>query len=257
MAIEFGPAGIGSVKGAIDNLKKYNKLGLRACEIAFTYGVYIKYENDIKEIKKASEKFKIKLSIHSPYWINLNSKDKKKIEQSKQRILKCCEIGEKLGAYLVVFHPGYYSGMDKEKTYENIKNAILDIQKEIRKNNWKIKIAPETSGKINVFGSINEIAMLVKDTKCSFCIDFAHILARYKSIDYKLIKEEFAGYNNWHIHFSGIAYGEKGEKNHIKTKPNELKELLKNLPKNKDIIIINESPDPIRDSILGLKINNQ
>ena len=33
----------------------------------------------------------------------------------------------------------------------------------IRKNNWKIKIAPETMGKINVFGSIEEISSLVKE----------------------------------------------------------------------------------------------
>lgn len=257
MAIEFGPAGIGPVKEAINNLKEYHKLGLRACEIAFTYGVYIKHENDIKEIKEAAEKSEIKLSVHAPYWINLNSKDKKKIEQSKERILKCCETGEKLGAYRVVFHPGYYSGMDKEKSYENIRDAISDIQKEIKKHKWKIKIAPETSGKVNVFGSVDEIKRLVKDTNCSFCIDFAHVLARYKKVDYELIKEMFDEFHDWHVHFSGIVYGEKGEKNHIKTQPKELKELLKNLPKNKNIVIINESPYPVEDSVQALKINNK
>ena len=180
--ITFGPAGLGPVKDAVKNLEQLSKKGLGACEIAFTYGVYIKNDADMAMIKEAAEKFNIKLSIHAPYWVNLNSTEKKKIEESKQRILKCCEVGEKLGCYRVVFHPGYYGKMAVEETYENIKNAILDLQETIKKNKWKIKIAVETMGKVNVFGSFGQIAKLVEETGCEFCIDFAHILARDKKV---------------------------------------------------------------------------
>jgi deoxyribonuclease IV len=257
MNIHFGPAGLGPVKEASSNLEEYNKLGLSACEIAFTYGVYIKDKKDAETIGKDAKKLNIKLSIHAHYWINLNSKEKRKVEESKKRILDCCKTGEELGAYRVVFHPGFYAGMDKEETYQNIKTAILDIQKEIKKNDWKIEIAPETTGKVNVFGSVDEILRLVKETGCAFCIDFAHILAREKSVDYEGILKKFADFNQLHIHFSGIEYGEKGEKRHIKTKEPELKALLENLKKyakNKEITIINESPYGIEDSVLGLKL---
>ena len=195
------------------------------------------------------------MSIHAPYWINLNSKEKIKIKQSKERILNCCKIGEKLGAYRVVFHPGYYGGMNKEEAYQNIKDSILDMQKEIKKNKWEIKLAPETMGKINVFGSVEDISRLVKDTGCEFCIDFAHILARDKKIEYSKIKQLFADEKCWHCHFSGIEYGEKGERRHIKTPKDKLKDLIKNLPKDKEIVIINESPYMIEDSLLGLKLS--
>src|SRR3989338_3933579 len=114
MPIKFGPAGLGPVKEAARNLEEFHRLGLRACEIAFTYGVYIKesQKKEIEEIRKTAEKLEIRLSIHAPYWINLNSKEKRKIEESKKRILACCFIGEKLGVKDVVFHPGYYAGMD-------------------------------------------------------------------------------------------------------------------------------------------------
>ncbi|MFA5259136.1 MAG: TIM barrel protein [Candidatus Pacearchaeota archaeon] len=252
--VYFGPAGLGSVKEAISNLEEYHKLGLSACEIAFTYGVYIHNDKDATQIGKAAQRLEIKLSIHAPYYINLNSKEKNKIEESKKRILDCCRVGEVLGAYRVVFHAGFFGGMDKEKTYENIKKGINDIMDEIKKNKWKIKIAPETMGKINVFGSIEEISRLVEDTGCSFCIDFAHILARDKQIDYKKINKLFGQQSEWHCHFSGIEYGEKGERKHIKTPKEKLKELIINLPKDKKIVIINESPDMIKDSIEGLKI---
>jgi len=257
--IKLGPAGLGGVKAAIDNLQKLHDKGLSACEIAFTYGVYIKNKEDAEKIGNEAKKLGIQLSIHAPYWINLNSKEKKKIEESKKRILDCCEIGDALGAYRIVFHPGFYGGMDKEQTYQNIKNAILEMQKEIKKNKWKPELAPETTGKINVFGSVDEILKLAEETECAFCIDFAHILAREKKVDYESILKKFSKYKELHIHFSGILYGEKGERMHIKTKDNEVKSLLENLEKyakNKNIVIINESPDPIEDSVKTLKIIN-
>lgn len=258
MAVRFGPAGLGSIKDSVSRLETYHKLGLKACEIAFTYGVYMKEEKhakEIKEIRDTAKKFDIKLSIHAPYWINLNSKEKRKIDESKKRILNCCSIGSKLGATYVVFHPGFYGNMDKENTYQNIKKAILEMQQEIKKNKWKIKLAPETTGKINVFGSIEEILKLVKETKCFFTLDFAHLYARNQGkISYKEMYKKFKGFKELHCHFSGIEYGEKGERSHKLTSENELKKLLEILPKNKDITIINESPNPVGDSVRSLRI---
>ena len=256
--IRFGPAGLGGAKEAIPNLEDYKKNGISACEIAFTYGVYLK-EEDAVEIGKAAKRLGIKLSIHAPYWINLNSKEKKKIEESKKRIIDCCKIGSLLGAYLVVFHPGYYGKMGKEETYQNIKKGIIEIIKELKRHKWGIQIAAETTGKVNVFGSVDEILRLVNETGCSFCIDFAHIRAREKRIDYKGILEKLKSYGRMHIHFSGIVYGEKGERSHTLTPESEIKELLKNLqenvPEGKEIVIINESPNPLGDSIKSIKMS--
>jgi deoxyribonuclease IV len=257
MTISFGTAGLGPVKQAISNLEEYHKLGLKACEIAFTYGIYIKEKEDAIAIGKKAEELRIKLSIHAPYWINLNSLDKKKVEESKKRILDCCKIGTLMKAYRIVFHAGFYSKMTKEETYENIKKQILEMQKTIKKEKYTPKLAPEIMGKVNVFGSIEEIGKLVKETGCSFCIDFAHILARYKSYSFKETESEFKNEKEWHVHFSGIEYGEKGEKNHKKTPEKELKILLSNLPKNKKIVLINESPFPVEDSVKSLEIQNQ
>ena len=166
--------------------------------------------------------------------------------------MDCCKIGCLLGAKLVVFHPGLY-GKDKTSALQEIKQGILEIQKIIKSNNWKIKIAPETMGKINVFGSIEEISQLVKETKCEFCLDFAHILAREKQVPYQRIQKLFQQ-KNWHCHFSGIAYNEKGERHHLTTKKQDWISLLTNLPQDKTVTIINESPTMLEDSVEGLKI---
>lgn len=250
--IKIGPSGIGPVKDSVSNLKEFSNLGFEVCEIAFTYGIYIHNDKDAEEIGEHAKKLGVKLSIHAPYWINLNSSEKKKIQESKKRILDCCRIGEKLGAQVVVFHAGFY-GKEKSKTYENIKKEVLEMQEELKKNKWKIRIAPETMGKINVFGSVEEISELVRETGCSFCIDFAHILARDKKVDYEKIKKLFPQ-KEWHCHFSGIQYTEKGERNHINLKKEQWKELFENLPKDKKIDIVCESPDRIGDCVEGLKL---
>ncbi|MFH1290596.1 MAG: TIM barrel protein, partial [Nanoarchaeota archaeon] len=206
MKIRFGPAGHGGIKGTEEMFKHYHKNGLQACEVPFTYGVYVKREEDAHLIRDLSKKFDIELTVHAPYWVNLNAKEKEKVEASKQRILDSCKVGEWMNAKCVVFHPGYFMGGDREKAYQNIKKAVLEMQEVLKENKWKIELAPETMGKVNVFGSVEEISKLVKETGCGFCIDFAHILARDKAVDYKKIERLFPR-REWHCHFSGIVYG--------------------------------------------------
>ena len=97
MAIRFGPAVLGPAKTALEVLENYARMGLRACEIAFTYSCYIK-PDECPAIREKACELGINLSIHAQYWVNLNSSEKAKREATKMRILQCCEIGELLGA---------------------------------------------------------------------------------------------------------------------------------------------------------------
>jgi len=252
--IKFGPTGIGPVKDAVSNLEMYHELGFKAAEVLFTYGVYIKNKEDALEIGRAAKKFGIQLSIHAQYWVNLNSKEEEKIEFSKKRILKCCETGHWLGAKRVVFHPGFYSGMESEEAAIKIKEGIKEMQEVVKKNKWDIELCPEVMGKVNVFGSIDEIGDLVEATGCGVCIDIAHVLARYGKYEFEKIAEIFK-MKNWHVHFSGIEYGDKGERKHLVTPPEEWEKVLKFLKTlDKDVVIICESPDAVNDSVVGKKI---
>ncbi len=255
MVIKFGPAGLGSVANVEETLEEFSKLGFKAATFAFTYGVYLKNECDAIRIGKKAKEVGIELSIHAPYWINLNSKEIEKVEASKKRILNCLEVGTWLDAKEVIFHAGFYSGMEKAQAYENIKNEILELQRIKKEKSYAPKLCPETMGKINVFGSVEEIAQLVRDTGCSFCLDFAHILAREKKLDMKKILKLFPQ-KKWHCHFSGIEYGEKGEKHHKTTEEKHWRWLLDKLPKNKEIILIDEAPNTVADAQLGLKIHS-
>lgn len=252
--IKFGPGGLGPVKDAVKNLERFADLGLKACEIEFTYGPYIKKKEDAREIGKRAKELGILLSIHAPYFVNLNSKEEEKIEASKRRVLKCCEVASWLGAKRVVFHPGFYAGMKSEEAGIRIKEGIIEMMEIIKENKWNVELCPEVMGKKNVFGSIGEVGGLVRDTGCGVCIDVAHVLARYGRYEFKKIEEAFPR-SKWHVHFSGIEFGEKGEKKHLKTEIeywDKILDWLKEL--NKDVVLICESPDPVGDAAQGLAV---
>lgn len=252
--IKLGPAGTGgdSLKG----IQKIHSFGLQAVEIEFTYGV--RMSNELaKKCGEIAKKLNMALSIHAPYFINLSSTEKKKIDASKKRILESCERGHHLNAKCVIFHPGYYGEYDKEKCYQIIKQSIIEMQNEIKKHGWNIALAPETTGKISQFGDLDELLRLKKETHCSICIDFAHLKARTGKRDYKEIFEKLknAGIHHIQAHFSGIEYTSKGEKRHVLTPESEIRELLEWIKKSHiDATIINESPDPVGDSLKSLKI---
>jgi len=243
---------LGPVKDAISNLEIFHKSGIEACEIEFTYGPYIKEEDGNKIGDKAKE-LGIMLSIHAPYFVNLNSKDEEKVKASKERILKCCEVASWTGAKRVIFHAGFYLGMDKQDVFEKIKKEVKDIIGTIKKRGWDVEICPELMGKKNVFGSIEEIGKLVRETGCGVCLDVAHVLARYNKYEFVKLENTFRK-KKWHIHFSGIEYGKRREEA-FRSYKKDWKDILNWINKlDKDIVLICESPNPVVDVIKGIKI---
>ncbi len=253
--VRFGPAGFGMP--AEKGIEHISKLGLTAAEIEFTYGVNMSNET-AKRVGELAKKRNIHLSVHAPYYINLASENRQKIGASKTRILQSCERGNYLGAKYVVFHAAFYGKMSKEECYKQVKKEILEMKEHIKQKGWNIELALETTGKASQFGDLDELIKLAKETHCHLCIDFAHLKARCNGkIDYKEIfsKIKKSGIKYIHAHFSGIEYTAKGERRHLITAEHDLKELLQWIKKlGLDTTIINESPDPIGDSVKGLRV---
>ena len=251
--IKLGPAGSSGL-GSLEGIKMVKKLKLQAMEIEFTYGVKMSCEK-AKEVGSLAKELGIALSVHAPYYINLASNEKIKVRDSKKRILDSVERAHYLGAKPVVFHGGFYQKRTQEETYRLIKNEIKDLLKTIKKNKWKTTIALETTGKKSQFGSLEELLKLKKETGCEICVDFSHLLARDGKIDYGKTLNRLKKVKHIHAHFSGIEYTDKGERRHIITEEKVIIPFVKELIKKKvDITIINESPDPIGDTLKTKKI---
>lgn len=253
MKVKFGPAGSGT--SSIDGLNEVSKLGFDAVEVPFTYGVRMSNE-EAKKRGKVAKEVNLDLSVHAPYYINLASEEKEKIEASKKRILRSCERAHNLGAKYIVFHAAFYVKRTKEEVYKMVKSAIIELQKTIKRNKWNVILAPETTGKGSQFGDLDELLKLKKETGCHLTVDFSHIKARNNGkIDYTEIFKKLKPVKHIHAHFSGIEFTKKGERRHIITTKEDLLPLLKAVKSAKaDITIINESPDPIGDTLKAKKL---
>ena len=253
MNINLGPAG-SPAKSTLEGIKEVKRLGLQSLEVEFVRGV--KMSNSLaKECGAEAKKLGIELSVHAPYYINLASEEKKKQEESKQRILDSCERGHYLGAREIIFHPSYFGKGDKKKVLQITKEHILDMMETIREKGWNVRLSPETTGKHSALGSLEETIRLVKETKCSFNIDFAHLYARnYGKIDYKEVLDKLQSeLKPRHIqcHFSNISYTSKGERNHeILDHHPPFEPLAKEILERKlNVTIISESPVTWKDSL--------
>ena len=266
----FGTAGIphsANPRTTSDGISHVRKIGLGAMELEFVRNINIS-EEKAPEIRKVAEENNIVLTCHAPYYINLNSLEKLKIKASIGRILSSARIMNLCNGWSVCFHSGYYMEQERKKVYDVIKANINEITSALKKDGINIWIRPETTGKDTQFGNIDEILRLSQELDNVMpCVDFAHFHARtngkyntyeefseiLEKIEKKLGKK---GLENMHIHITGIAYGPKGEKNHLNLEESDLKykELLKAL---KDFkvkgVVISESPNIEQDALLMKK----
>lgn len=255
--IRIGPGGTAGL-GYPEGLTYAKQLGLDALEVEFTYGVRMTNEQ-AKAVGEIAKGLGIRLSVHAPYYINLLSKESDKIVASKKRIIDTCERAHHLCAKSIVYHPGFYQGLAEEEAYQLIKKETQELQDSIKKQGWKTRLCPETTGKQTQFGSLQELLRLRKETGCGITIDFSHILARTNGqITFKEIMQQAP--DEFHAHFSGIEYGDKGEKKHILTTKQFFTPLAEELIKKQktlDITIINESPDPFNDAKMMKQMLNE
>ena len=259
--IWLGPAGIPLVskeRNTLEGIRTVARLGLNAMEIQFVRGIKMNLAY-AKECGKVAKELNVKLSIHAPYYINLSSKDVRKVEASKERILASVERAIVMNAEIVVFHPGYYGSLSKEKVFELIKEGCEEIVEEIKGKN--VFLGLETTGRVSQFGELEEIIRVCKEVKgCVPVIDWAHVYARNGGkIDYSKILDivEKLKLPYLHTHFSCIDFslleeGKGNERRHLELKAGRppFKPLAVEILKRKmDVVIISESPILEEDSL--------
>ena len=251
----------GGSTGAIARIKE---LKLGALELAWVQSV-VATDKTCAAIKAVAEEQGIALSVHAPYYINLNA-DGKQWPASRERLMKAARAGFKAGATDIIFHPGTYFGQPPEQVYRVAHERLAGVVAELRAEGNTVTLRPETMGKSAMFGTLEETIQLSRDVEGVLpCIDFAHLHARrgdgsFNSYDefmtaLKLVAAGLGqrGIQHLHLHLSGIEYTAKGERNHLMLKEADIKyrDLLRAL---RDIgaagRVMVESPDQEVDAVL-------
>ena len=86
--------------------------------------------------------------MHGSYFINFSGK-KEVVEASKRRLIACATGADWMGAYVVVFHTGFYGLFDKEYAFKTCLDALKEVSAEMRslglKVSWDLKAWEENS----------------------------------------------------------------------------------------------------------------
>ena len=254
--------------GTIEGLNRVKELNLDGMELEFVHSIHITKEKSFG-VNRTAKKNNLILSCHSPYAINLNAHEKQKWHASVQRIVQSAKITYLCGGYSVCFHPAFLMKDTPEEVYNKVKEAIGLILNELKKEDIKIWIRPETAGKISQFGNLTEVLNLSYELDNVLpCIDFSHLHAisngKYNSIEefreiLTLMEKKLGrnALNNVHFHCQGINYSEKGERNHLNLKESDMnyKDLVKTWKEfNLKGVAICESPNIESDALLAKKM---
>ena len=229
--ITFGPGGNsvswGKRKFPADLPQYLKGFGLNGYEIECGRGVRIS-EAAVRDLPKLAEEHGIYVTLHAPYFISLSSVEEEKRLNSVNYILESAKAAKSVGARKIVVHSGSCSKMTRAEAAYLAKQTLVLAQKALDENDLSdIIICPETMGKINQLGTLEEVLELCRvDERFLPTVDFGHLNARTlggiktredyaKMLD--LIENELGHerLSNMHVHFSKIEYTNGGEKKHL------------------------------------------
>lgn len=229
--ITFGPGGNsvswGKRRFPADLPQYLKELGLNGYEIECGRGVRIS-EAAVRDLPKLAEEHGIYVTLHAPYFISLSSVEEEKRINSVNYILESAKAAKSVGARKIVVHSGSCSKMTRAEATYLAKQTLKLAQKSLDDNGLSdIIICPETMGKINQLGTLEEVLELCTvDERFLPTVDFGHLNARTlggiksredyaKMLD--LIENELGHerLSNMHVHFSKIEYTNGGEKRHL------------------------------------------
>lgn len=250
----------GGAQGAVLRLAE---LGLDAFEIGWVQSVRVKEETCLA-IRATAEEAGVAISVHAPYYINLNA-TQEEWPKSRKRLMDAAHYGNLAGATDIIFHPGSYFGRPPAEVLEAVIPRLRDCVEELRAAGNPVTLRPETMGKSAALGTLQDTLVMASEVEGVLpCIDFSHLHARAGDGTMNSYAEWIgalkayrralgaAALKRLHCHLSGIEYGEKGERNHLMLADSDfdLKGLLRALAEMKcEGRIVCESPVMEEDAV--------
>jgi len=237
--IRFGPSGNSKsfyaqgYSSTVEAPAWLNGLGLNAFEYSFGRGVRLKNDTALA-IAKEARRVDIQLSVHMPYFINLAATEPEKRQKNIVYFLDSLKAASHLGAVRAVFHPGSALGGTRGEILARAKAFLKEIIAQVDAAGFGgITLCPETMGKINQLGSLEEVIVLCQvDERLIPTIDFGHLHCRSMGAlqtkeDYAMILDKLTNgvgrerTHALHIHFSRMEFTKGGEKMHHRLQDTE------------------------------------
>ncbi len=254
--LHFGPARVPSRESPDAAIALLQERGYTACEIDFEGKFWMDYAwaERFGELARDAD---IVLSVHAPIAGFMGHAERgKKLNMAVGMLDHSAGIAKACGAELVVFHPGFLLGRERDAALDAVVEQLGELRERLEKKDRAVPFGVEIMGRVQELGTAEDVFAI--SARCGWVrpvLDFAHLhavtdggfteTAAFAAIlaGAEQVLEPAAPF---HIHFSDIAYANRNETKHLPYGEGTLRvePLGKALKKfARPATVISESPD--------------
>jgi deoxyribonuclease IV len=224
-AIRVGPARVPSRESAEAAVELLLARGYAACEIDFEGGFWMDYPW-AERFGELAREAGIALSVHAPIAGFMGHVERDKKQRMATGMLDhSAGIAVSAGAELVVFHPGFLLGREREAALESVAEQLGELRERLEGKGRGVPFGVEIMGRVRELGTAEDVFWLAARLEwVRPVLDFAHLHA---VTDGAFVEADaFAGILKaadellepgapFHVHFSDIAYANRNETKHL------------------------------------------
>jgi deoxyribonuclease-4 len=231
--------------------------GYDACEIDFESGFWMDYPwaERLGEVARAHD---VALSVHAPLfgWVGHLEATGRKWSSALGALDRSAGIAAACGAELVVFHPGFLLGRQREDALDAVVEQLALVRERLETKGRAVPFGIEVMGRVRDLGSADDCVEVARRVGwVRPVLDFAHMHATSDGafLEPDRFAQALAAVDGvlepgapFHIHFSDIAFANRNETKHLPygegtLRAEPLREALARF--DRPATVISESPD--------------
>ena len=252
----IGPARIPSRESPEAAVELLLERGYSACEIDFEGKFWMDYPW-AERLGDVAREADVVLSVHAPIAGFMGHLERdKKYNMATGMLDHSAGVAVACGAELVVFHPGFLLGREREAALEAVADQLGSLRERLDGKGRAVPFGVEVMGRVRDLGTLDDVIWLAEHVDwVRPVLDFAHMHATSDGAytEVELFAEALASADAvlepgapFHIHFSDIAYANRNETKHLPygegtLRAEPLAEALARF--DRPATVISESPD--------------
>jgi deoxyribonuclease-4 len=267
--IRFGPGHVPAQSSPEEAVEILVAARYTACEIDFGGGFWMDAPAAAR-LGELAREADVALSIHAPLPAFLGHAERgRKLNMAIGMLDHTAGIAKAAGAGLIVLHPGFFLGREREATIAAVCEQLGELRERLERKDRLVPLGFEVMGRVRDFGSVDDVVEIARRSSPSRdgfvrpVLDFAHMHATSDGayLDVEPFAEALAACDGvlppgapFHVHFSDIAYANRNETRHLPygdgtLRAEPLREALARF--ERPATVIGESPDDESTRAIG------
>jgi deoxyribonuclease IV len=223
--IRVGPSGLPAVGGFEEEAAWLSARGYRAVEIGFAGGFWLDYDAAplLAEAMRAAD---VSISVHAPLAAFMGHVEReKKFKMALGMLDHTAGLAKAVGAEVIVFHPGFLLGREREKAIDDVVDQLGDLRARLESKDRLVPFGIEVMGRVRELGTLDDVLAIASQVDfVRPVLDFAHMHATsdgaYTDVEMfasalEATDAAMRDGDRFHIHFSDIAYANRNETKHL------------------------------------------